>query len=325
MNKIKVGVISTRPYEVFEFNNDVLKKTQDNISVQLDNVFYDKPDLVVLPEHADLPFIYGRESMDKKLLDDKVKYLDDFVISTQKQRIDFFSNMAKKNRVYLVYNSKLNFDNKLRNATLIINKAGEVVGKYFKNFPTPGELDTIVPSNNAKVIKTEFGTIGCVICFDFNFDELRQKYKEQKPDIIAFSSMYHGGLMQNMWAYDTRSFLLSSIASDPNPKLHSTESTIIDRAGELINKTTNYYNFVVDSINLDSKMFHIDENGPKFKDIKNKYGEKVKIKVPNYLGSVLISSESEDFSIDDIKKEFELIELDEYFDQSRVIRKRKLD
>ena len=50
----------------------------------------------------------------------------------------------------------------------------------------------------------------------------------------------------------------------------------------------------------------------KFPAIKAKYGDKVKIQTPDYLGSVLMTSESDEFTIDDIIDEFKLIRLDDY-------------
>jgi hypothetical protein len=46
--------------------------------------------------------------------------------------------------------------------------------------------------------------------------------------------------------------------------------------------------------------------------MKQKYGSKVKMMDPGYLGSVLISSETDEFTIDDVVREFKIELLDDY-------------
>jgi hypothetical protein len=50
--------------------------------------------------------------------------------------------------------------------------------------------------------------------------------------------------------------------------------------------------------------------------MKAKYGKKVKVYDPGHLGAVLISSETDEFAIKDMIKEFELELLDEYLERS---------
>jgi hypothetical protein len=137
-----------------------------------------------------------------------------------------------------------------------------------------------------------------------NFDELRHKYQKSKPEIILFSSMYHGGLMQNYWAYSCRSHFVGSI--------QGLRSSIISPTGEEIAHTTNYTDYVTAIVNLDCRLFHLDYNWEKLDAVKAKYGSKIIISDPGYLGSVLVSSETEEFTIDDLIKEFSLDVLDDY-------------
>ncbi|MNR58910.1 hypothetical protein D3C85_1800420 [compost metagenome] len=64
---------------------------------------------------------------------------------------------------------------------------------------------------------------------------------------------------------------------------------------------------------MDYAVIHIDENGAHFLQIKQKYGTKVKIHDPGFLGCVLLTSESEDLNVKDIIAEFGLELMDDYF------------
>jgi hypothetical protein len=61
---------------------------------------------------------------------------------------------------------------------------------------------------------------------------------------------------------------------------------------------------------------HLDYNWERLRRVKAKYGPKVKITDPGCLGCVLIASEHETISVDDMIKEFEIELLDDYFVRS---------
>ena len=105
------------------------------------------------------------------------------------------------------------------NSSYVIDRNGSDAGIYNKNFPTIGEMEAgIKAGDDVPLIKCDFGTVACAICFDLNFQELLEKFQKIKPDIILFSSMYHGGLVQSYWAYSCRAFFVGSIGGSPHRK-----------------------------------------------------------------------------------------------------------
>ncbi|MHA6481215.1 carbon-nitrogen hydrolase family protein [Paenibacillus sp. strain BS8-2] len=268
----------------------------------LDRVIPDGPDLIVLPEACDRP--------------DKIAYPEQqrmvYYRTRGNQIRDFFAEVARENRCYIAYPSHTEAeDGSWRNAVQLIGRDGSVVGVYHKNHLVPEEhyKGGILYGKEAQLIDCDFGKVACAICFDLNFDELRLQYVNAKPDLIIFPSMYHGGLMQGYWAYSCRSYFAGAIAGLP--------CTIVSPLGEETASSTNYYPFVTTKINLDYEVLHIDGNGAKFQEMKNKYGTDIRIHDPGYLGSVLLTSESEFVTAKDIVAEFELERLDEYLDRSQ--------
>ena len=69
-------------------------------------------------------------------------------------------------------------------------------------------------------------------------------------------------------------------------------------------------------MNLDCKVAHLDFNWEKLTSLKAGYGPGVSIYDPGYLGSVLISSETDDKTSDDLVREFEIELLDDYWVRS---------
>jgi len=212
----------------------------------------------------------------------------------------------------MVYSAKRELpDGTWRNSSVLIDRKGEVAGIYNKNHPTIGEMEGgILCGSETPVIECDFGRVAMAICFDLNFDEIRLKYAKAKPDLIIFSSMYHGGLMQPYWAYSCRSHFVGAIAGK------GTRSEIYNPLGQVVASNTNYFDFAVATVNLDCELVHLDYNWQRLRKLKAKYGPKVTINDPGCLGAVLVSSEHETISVDEMIKEFEIELLDDYFARS---------
>ena len=271
---------------------------------ELAPVLPDKPDLIVLPEVCDRP---AGMNIDLQLKYFKVR---------GDQVMEYFKTVARDNECYIAFGAKHQVeDGSWRNSCILLDRKGNINGRYNKNFPTIGEMEAgIKAGKEAPVFQCDFGRVACAICFDLNFDELRIRYAEQKPDIIVFPSMYHGGLVQSSWAYSCRAYFVSSIA------IASLRSEIRNPMGKVVATSTNYFHYTVGTINLDYCLAHLDNNWAKLRAMKEKFGEDVTISDPSEIGSVLLTSEHETISIDEMVKEFEITLLDEYLDNSRAYR-----
>jgi len=194
---------------------------------QFDQVLCDKPDLIVVPECCDIP-------SNMPVGERRIEYY-----KARKNRVlDYFCRVARENHCNIVYASNIFMpDGTLRNAAMMINREGNIIGSYNKNHlvPEENELEDIVYGDETPIIECDFGRIAFAICFDLNFDELRLKYVEQKPDLIIFPSLYHGGLMQSHWAYSCRCHFVGAIAGGA--------SEIRKPFGDVIASTTNYHNY----------------------------------------------------------------------------------
>ena len=265
----------------------------------LQQVLPDKPDLIVIPEACD-------------------RYLDmvgearlSYYRTRGNQVRDMMMAVAKKHHCYITYSAARQLDDgSWRNSTQLIDRNGSIVGIYNKNHPVIEEttMHGILAGKAAPVFECDFGTVACAICFDLNFDELRLKYVASQPDIILFNSMYHGGIMQQYWAYSCRSFFVGAICGLPG--------TIIAPNSRIIAETTNHFKYLTATVNLDSKLVHLDHNWDKLDQLKAKYGSDFKLDDTDYLGAVLISSESTERTIDEMIDEVDIELLDDYFQRS---------
>ena len=292
-------------------NEADLQLMLDFLQEQLNEVLPDHPDLIVLPEACDRFMFWP--------MDERMSYY-----AHRGNRVrDFLCKIAKENHCYIAYSAARHVpeDTELpyRNSTQLINRQGEVEAIYDKNHLVPSELDSgkMRYGAEAPVFELDFGRVACVICFDLNYDELMYHYAAQKPELIIFSSMYHGGFVQQSWAYNCRAYFAGAVYGNP--------SRVLNPLGETLASSTNYYPFVTTTVNLDYAVVHIDRNGPKYQAAKQKYGDKLIIRDPGYIGAVLLTYEGDDKTVMDIIKEFDIILLDDYFNECRAHRKAHIE
>ena len=228
--------------------------------------------------------------------------------------LETYMNFAATEKCHIAGSAKLRDNGKVYNSIAYIGPEGETLGAYHKVNLTKVEVDMGLSSGaGAVVVDTAIGRLGGAICFDLNFEDVRKQTAEQKPDIITFASMYHGGLMQQMWAYECRSFFISALP------FHG--GGILDPFGRPLALTDCYTSVAKTTVNIDRAMVHLDFNREKFPEIEKKYPDEVVIDIPPNLGPVLIYSLTGKRTAMDIVREFELELLDDYLTHSIKLNK----
>lgn len=231
----------------------------------------------------------------------------------------FLSRKAKQHNTYVIA-SYWRKDEKGRgryNSAVLFDRQGVVVGVYDKVFPTIGELEGgVLPGETAKVFDTDFGRVGAIICFDLNFPELLEQYKRQGAELLCFLSMFRGGAMVPDLARRNQCFIASSVPGE--------NGVIVDPLGRTLAESSQYGRIIFARINLDSQIVHIDGHIEKTRDLKRKYTERAQIETASPEAVYFLSSLHPEKSIQDMMKEFGIVTLDEYLDQSRAVRKERL-
>ena len=295
---VKISTIGYRPPCIDPDTplDETVGRVIEFLDAKFARVLPDRPDLIVIPEACDRPGGWPKP---------RVRELYE---ARGDRVLQHLAGVAREHRCYVTYPASRKLpDGTWRNSVVLLDRQGGVAGIYNKNHLVIEENTEAgcLYGKDPTLIECDFGTVGCAICFDLNFDEVRLKIKALKPDLLLFCSMYHGGLMQPTWAYSCRCHFAAAIAGPP--------SAILSPVGETIATTTNYIDYVTANVNLDCCLAHLDYNWTKLDALKEKYGAGVKITDPGHLGAVLVSSESEDRSVQDMVEEFEIELLDDYF------------
>lgn len=262
-----------------------------------------QPDLIVLPEISDV--YIGSNDVQLKL---------DWLQRRGNIILDAFREYARAHKAYLVYPSYRDLgDGKLANCSILIDREGDVVGIYDKVYPTIGDMERngVVPGKAPVVIETDFGTLGFVICFDLNFWDLLEAYAKLRPNVLAFSSYYHGNLMQATWAYRCQSYFLAATVG-------GIEKNIVAPDGTVIDDQHSHYRSIINKINTNFALVHLDFNAAKIDAALRAYGRRITMHHNNGLGVVLMTSNDEELPIMDVIREFDIELWDDYYARSQA-------
>ncbi len=224
------------------------------------------------------------------------------------------AGLARKYNTLITVPVRQRVKGKIYNVLALLDRRGKLAGVYRKFIPVFPEFDHgTCAGDGATLIPTEFGPVACAICFDLNFSELREEYKALGPKLLLFSSMYHGGLVQNWWALDLRAYFAGAV-------YRGTPCTIIDPQGTTLAESNNYEPWAAARLNLDFEVIHLDRNQARYGEIHRKYGDAVRIVTAGKVGTSVLYSETAERTAAEIVAEFELMRLDDYFAWSRQLR-----
>ena len=204
----------------------------------------------------------------------------------------------------------------LTNSFFLISKQGEVLGRYQKMRPMPGERQAGVQPGKVALMEWEGLKIGGGICFDCYYPEVFQQQADAGAELFLLPSLTAGGSYLNFYALHL---------AVPIVLAYPAWSRIIDvdgrelAAGGYRNETL-CFGFgspvLVATINFDRVVLYADFNQLKINDIQRAYRDRVRIRFDQPNASFIIESRSPDLTVQEIVQRYELVPKRQYFRQS---------
>ncbi len=291
--------IATSSFATFENTtppfNIRIPKFEENFSLAkeiLETAGAYHPDIALLPE----TFMWAGSSFEN---------IKETAESIPGPTFNMLSEMAKKYRMYVVAGHIVKENDQIYNKGLVIDRQGKLFGAYNKNHPVEEEIHCgITPGSQIPIFDLDFGRIGVSICFDLNWDDVWEKFAQEKIDLACWISAYEGGfsLQANAWKYQYP--IISSV--------WPYHARVYDITGEKIGSTSRWNRLLVSDLNLDRMLFHTDRQMGKIKEIQLKYGDKVVIRTYTEEHLLLLENLVAGKSVEDIAKEFGLVSYSEY-------------
>jgi predicted amidohydrolase len=277
---------------------------------RMQNVAGLRPDIVCLPELLDTSWVDEPVTLSDIAEDEKIP-------GTVTSR---FAEFAKKNNCYVacpVYTVKAgNF----YNSCLLIDRKGDIAGAYNKIHPVKDEIITgkqgkeatgVLPGAKYQpVIETDFGKVGVQICYDANWQDGWENYKNQGAEIILFPSQFPGGRILNYFAWRYGCYIISSTGSD---------ARIIDMSGNDLHASSTFVRYAWADINLEKVNADTWPTNDRLPDLFSKYGSSLGIKVWDNTGVITIESLDQSVKVRDVLNEFKILTVDENVKASEIV------
>lgn len=187
-----------------------------------------------MPELSDVPCLAKTEEQRKTAF---AKYNEPLLKAA--------ADTAKRCHAMLFVNARSVVGDKHRNTTYAFNRQGEMVGRYFKQHLTPGEVtyldsDYSFEFSEPTVIEMEGLRFGFLTCYDFYFYEAFANMARQNLDIVIGCSHQRSDthealkIMSQFVAYNTNTYVVrSSVSMDKTSKIGGA-SMIVAPTGEVL-------------------------------------------------------------------------------------------
>lgn len=175
----------------------------------------DSMDLIVLPESTDCPAL----AHDLEQYHESCRRYNSAIIEKG-------AETARRCNSVLFLNAKFETEKGFRNTTYAFDRQGNVVGKYFKEHPTDGEVYVrrqdaaySYEFTSPEVVEIEGVRYCFLTCYDFYFYENYANIARRHPDIIIGCSHQRSDrvdaieLMSRFLAYNTNAYVVRSSVS----------------------------------------------------------------------------------------------------------------
>jgi beta-ureidopropionase len=213
---------------------------------------------------------------------------------------------ARRHRTWIVAGTtELGPDGATRNVAWVINRQGELAGRYAKVHPTIGEVERgITPGAEAPVFDTDFGRIGVAICYDVGWPAHWAALAAQGAELVVWPSAYDGGFPLQCYAWSGFCYVVSSV--------QSYHSKVIDVTGRVLTSTSRWSRLALQRVDLEKEVFHIDAQVEKLARVQAQLGAAVTVEAFSEENVFTIEAHDAAWPVDRIKAEFGLENFRDY-------------
>ena len=144
------------------------KKNLDKITEYIKKAAYKKVDIICFPETA---LVHSKNE----------KHIKNTPI---KKYISIIRKSCEKNKLHCIFGTNFLDRNKIYNSAFFINDKGKIIYRYDKVNLWINERKDKITGRKNNVVKTKFGKIGIIICWDIAYPEYVKKLGKQGAWII---------------------------------------------------------------------------------------------------------------------------------------------
>jgi len=181
------------------------------------------------------------------------------------------ADLARKRQTYIVCPIDRSDGNQRFNSSVLIDRAGQVVGVYDKVYPYWSEFDVRPPvevGREVPVFETDFGRLGLLICFDANFPEIWKLLADDGAELVIWSSAYSAGTTLQAHALTNHFYIVTST--------QASDCIVYDISGkEILYEKIDGLNITQVTVDLDRGIYHENFNVEKRDELLREHPDDV--------------------------------------------------
>jgi len=160
--------------------------------------------------------------------------------------------LARKRKAYIVAGIYEREGQVVYNTSVLMDREGKLAGKYRKVYLPREEMEELAPGNDYPVFKTDFGTIGMMICYDVFFADPARGLAAKGAEIILLPIWGGDETLAKARAIENQIYLISSGYNHP--------TYIMNPDGERIASAPESGTVAVATIDLNKSLRQLNNN-----------------------------------------------------------------
>ena len=220
---------------------------------------------------------------------------------------DRLARWAAEHSSYVVFGMKRKSEGRIYNSAILIDRKGRIAGIYDKIHPTELELKAgTAPGkvSDPPVFKTDFGTLGILICFDVDWWNSWERLKEKGAQIVFWPSAFPATRQLTALALKNQYYIVSSTERGT--------SAIYDITGSILASSGEYQQWAGAVLPIGKRLFEIDFNLEAIRKAQEKYGSRIQVVWFHDDDWFTLASLDPHLTVDALITEFGLIPQDRY-------------
>ena len=176
--------------------------------------------------------------------------------------------LAKRKNAYIAAGIYEREGSVIYNTAVLIDRKGNVAGKYRKVYIPREEYEAgITPGSDYPVFRTDFGTVGMMICWDVQYADPARALALRGAEIVLLPIWGGNNVLAQARAIENQIFLVSSGYDHP--------SRIIDPAGEIVANAPERGTFAVATLDLNKRYVE-----PWLGEMKDRFRKELRLDIP---------------------------------------------
>jgi len=177
------------------------------------------------------------------------------------------AELARKRSSYVVAGIYEREGPAVYNTAVLLNRAGDVIGKYRKVYLPREEIERgLTPGSDYPVFQTDFGTVGLMICYDVFFADPARALASKGAEMILMPIWGGDETLGKASAIENKVFLVASGYDYP--------TYVMDPDGEILSRAQQRGDAAVATVDLSKRYWH-----PQLGDMRNRRPKELRLDV----------------------------------------------